>query len=282
MLFNAAKTVLVLLLISGCSDDTVSTNVTPGEPGVTPGGPGVTPSGPDILATHNFNDGTFGPYTLSFNQDIDIVDDPTGSGRGKVARMHYKGVDQDRNRALVYTKVTAIGQDMFFKGDFYIPANASTTNISRKLNYWQSEHWGSAPAFYSVLGMFGSEASNDNNYQKQDQSLDYTNNPVRRPSIGGIAGNGHYTFGVWHTLETQVNLGSKLGARDGIFRQWLDGVLLYEETSKQWTDAAWTADPSTIHFYLYEVGDQVNGYNGVPFDEYRYWDNVSFGRKRIP
>lgn len=241
-----------------------------------------------LLASHNFNDGTLGPYRyLSVPADMDIIDDPTGSGRGKVVRFHYAGVAQDRNRALEFDADTHLGDSLFFKGDFYIPANASTdgSHIARKLMYWQSASWPAVPQFWAIFGVFGNEGQADNNYAKADGTGgDYLSNPIVHPLDRNWTGPGpkNMTFGVWHTIETQVYLGSAPGASDGVFRLWYDGVLLVNQTTKKWTDAAWPVAASNIKFSHYTVGDQVNGQDSVPYDEYRYWDNISFGRKRIP
>ena len=223
-----------------------------------------------LLASSGFEDSTFGPYGHT-STDVDIVNDPTNSGHGKVVRMHYYGTNQDRNRNISFSHNVHLGDTLYFRGDFYIPANAisSIGQISRKLVYWQSANWPYSPQFWSVCGMFGNQASNDNTF-----SGNYTVNPITRP--------GYYTFGVWHRLETEVSLGTSLGASDGVFRMWLDGVLVVDESHKQWTDAAW-ANPSQVMFATFLVGDQTDStISGISYDEYRYWDNISFSTERLP
>jgi hypothetical protein len=98
----------------------------------------------------------------------------------------------------------------------------------------------------------------------------------------------------WYTLETQVSFETSIGAGDGIFRVWLDGVLIYSITDMRLTDPAWIGIPipggnatpyelADCYLRYVYVGEQVNlsGYIQGTFDEYRYWDNVAFSTKRI-
>src|SRR6478752_2972013 len=75
-----------------------------------------------VIASHDFNDGTIGQFFTYSSPgpggELDFPDDPTGSGRGKVARMRYQHfTSPDRNIALQYIHpVTTI----YFKGEFYL------------------------------------------------------------------------------------------------------------------------------------------------------------------
>ena len=87
------------------------------------------------------------------------------------------------------------------------------------------------------------------------------------------------TKGVWHTLETQIKVNSSFSARDGVFRVWLDGALVYDRANMRWSDPLWTEAPNTYKWEVWGIGYQVNSPNA--FDEYRYWDNVTFAKSKI-
>jgi hypothetical protein len=93
----------------------------------------------------------------------------------------------------------------------------------------------------------------------------------------------------WYVVEAELTMESSIGAGDGIYRVWLDGTLIYEITTLRLTDPAWIGQPvvggngvpldiADVYFQHYEVGDQVN-FSGS-FDEYRYWDNVTFSNQK--
>lgn len=120
-----------------------------------------------------------------------------------------------------------------------------------------------------------------------------TSDDVRQVQTFGIAA----VPNTWYRAWMRVNFGSALGSNDGILQVWLDKVtdippggnptLRYSKTNMIWTDAGWvgaTGDsdlswgPNTmlstdIYFERYSVGEQAQG---APFNEDRYWDDVSF------
>lgn len=93
--------------------------------------------------------------------------------------------------------------------------------------------------------------------------------------------------GKWYTLEKQITFNSSPAAVDGAVKIWLNGSLIFEKNGMSFTDPSWASqtwgtsalDWSDVHFNTFLFGDQVNYLKGS-FDEYRYWDNVTFSTNR--
>ena len=244
-------------------------------------------TGPDA-ASHDFNDGTLGAYINRAATDLDFPFDPTGAGRGKVARFHYQGSNGDVNRSLEFRHVRRYTEPIYFKGDFYIPiADLSTpAAIVRKLIYWQMhKNWGRYPpdggfgTGRTVVVLLGSDLVVDATYNPAP-ATGKTANDVRTAVVAaqGIKGNTWYTLEVYQVMETAI------GRADGVLQVWLDGQLVFSKTDMTWTDPNWLTDttkypvpfdPADIYFKHFLVGNQVNLDQGS-FDEIRYWDNVEF------
>jgi hypothetical protein len=248
------------------------------------------------LAFHNFNDLTIGPYYGESQPgvpgtEIDFVADPTGSGRGGVARLHYHHyTSPDRNVSIVFDHAIAPPTPtVFFGGDVYIDTLA-LSDLGRKLLYWQNytnyTKYGAGSDgganFSSVVGLIGSDLFIDNFHTDHlgngfhDQAAIYANFLPR----------------TWYRLEMQITQESSMGASDGVCKIWLNGALIYSKTTVNWTDAGQAGipllggngtnfDPADAHFQGLEVGEQVNDNNNSAYDEYRYWDNVGFSTSRI-
>ena len=128
------------------------------------------------------------------------------------------------------------------------------------------------------------------------------------PAVGNGTSDTHRTHveglatiapSTWYTLEVFQQLESSIGGADGILRVWLNGTMVFEKTTMQWTDPGWVGatgdytgswsnpgagqgvvmDAADIYSQRFYVGDQFN-WSGV-WDEYRYWDNVAFSTQRI-
>jgi uncharacterized protein YjdB len=229
-----------------------------------------------VLASSSFESGALSPFTYPWDQypnDLTVVSDPTGGGHGKVVRTHYVRDDlsqgYDRNRGLMYEKGDGIGmgQTLFFRGDLNLGApKAGSESGQRKLLYWQPDP--GSPPIWSVLGLYGYSMFVSAGY----------------PDAAGVG-----TFqktqittlqpGRWYHIEYQVTLNSSFSASDGVIRLWVDGALLFEKTNMRWSDPTWTSAPSAMRLRYFLVGDQVN-FDGL-YDEYRYWDNVTFATGRL-
>lgn len=233
--------------------------------------PPLTAADSGILARHDFDDGTLGPFTDPWGEDLDVVEDPTGSGRGKVVRVRYADSSGDRNRGFFYTMPDGIGMgdSIFFRGDVFLAVDSLEGGM-RKLVYWHRDNPTTFPEFSSVLALFGShlEVHHVVLPQTGPARIDVTR------SVATIEG------GRWYTLEAQTTLNSSFVARDGASRIWLDGVLVYERLDLSWSDPEWTASPADQRLRSFGVGYQMQ--SGAAFDEQRYWDNVTFSRSRLP
>jgi uncharacterized protein YjdB len=230
------------------------------------------------LPSHDFEDGTLGPYWNPYGAGMDIVDDPTNSGHGKVARLEYAadGVTRfDDNRAFFPKTEMSIGlgDSIWFRGDFYLPATVNddpSTGAMRKLLYWgwTKDQWHFPHEFDMIITLQGSQVEVTNNaLGPSNLPVDYTYLPT------------YVTKGRWHTIETQLKVNSSFAAQDGTLRIWLDGALIYDRTNMRWTDPLWTDDPATYKWTGWGVGDQMQA--RVPYDEYRYWDNVTYAKTRV-
>ncbi len=266
------------------------------EPTPTPTPP-PTPTPGTVLVAHDFNDGTLGTFgTWAVPKEkVDVIDDPTGSGKGKVARLRYMldGAERpdciqyscDDNTSLVAPLAQHWGETVYFKGEFYFDAAEmmpnGELNYQRKLFYVKShEDWskysaiGGGHRFRLVLGVMGDEFYYNATFEPTPGDSDshriYNYLPL------------HIQAKRWYTLENRLTMESSIGAGDGVWQVWLDGVLLFEKHDLQLTWQGWLSDQALedIYFDSFLVGQQVNR-TGSGFDEYRYWNNITFSRQRI-
>jgi hypothetical protein len=245
------------------------------------------PAPPDLLS-QDFEDGTIGKFDKwGSNESFEVVGDPTGSGRGSVVKLHYKGNDGDDNTSLVYGPRIGFGKNLFFRGEFYISAaDLGGYGVQRKLIYFKShEDWGKyngARKFRTFVKLTGDELGVDAVYEPDTGNLD----KVR--TFDAIAKG--LKPQTWYTLEVQQTTESALGAGDGVLKVWLDGILKFSKTNMRWTDPDWVGkkvpggetvlDESDLYWDTFMVGQQVNVF-GASFDEYRYWNNIAFSTQRI-
>ncbi len=74
----------------------------------------------------------------------------------------------------------------------------------------------------------------------QPNGYNYGNTPIQDQTFGQIGGRGGILYPhIWYCLETEVDLNSVSDTYpgfkpDGVYRQWLDGVLVYERTGMVW------------------------------------------------
>jgi uncharacterized protein YjdB len=237
---------------------------------------------PADMINASFDDGTLGGFGTWGATRVDVVNDPTGSGRGNIARLRYVGSNGDDNTSLIYQPKVGFGRSIFFRGEFYIPVSDNMTdqNVQRKLLYFkQHEDWGKysfgGHKFRTFIKLTGDELGIDAVYEPTDLS-----------QIDAVRTYGAIAYGMkprtWYTLEVQQTTESSIGAKNGILRIWLDGKMIFEKTSMSWSDPTWTKDQAVedIYWDTFMIGQQVNIF-GASFDEYRYWNNVAFSSQRI-
>jgi hypothetical protein len=243
-------------------------------------------------ASHDFNDGTIGPYINQAGADLDFISDPTGSGRGNVARFHYKGGGGDADASLEFRYPRSWSQPLYFKGEFYIPVtDLGATSAIRKLLYWQPhknfEKYtvdGGLATGRTVVLLSASDLIVDATYNPASKTGKSSDDVRTVATLAkGLSGN------TWYRLEMYQQTESAVGRADGVLEIWLDGQLVFNRSNMTWSDPAWIGsldngvpfDGSDIYFERFEVGDQVN-WNEGGFDEYRYWDNVQFSTQAPP
>ena len=248
----------------------------------------VRPPDPPDMVSHDFEDGKLSGFgTWGAVEAFDVITDPAKSGRGRVVSLRYQGADGDDNTSLVFSKKIGYRETIYFRGEFYIPvASLGDGSVQRKLVYFKShEDWGKyrgGRKFRTVVKLTGDELGVDAVYEPLSGDID----GVR--TYGAIAKG--LTGQTWYTLEVQQTSESKIGAGDGKLRIWLNGVIKFNNNKMQWTDPAWLGepvfeggeplDPDDVYWDTFMVGQQVNTQQGS-FDEYRYWNNVAFSKKRI-
>jgi hypothetical protein len=240
-------------------------------------------------ASHDFNDSTIGPYNNQAGLELDFPSDPTGSGRGNVARFRYQGGNGDVNRSAEFRYPRRWGQPIYFKGEFYLPvADLESHSIVRKLIYWQSHRDfekypvdGGLATGRTVVLLAGSDLVVDATYNPAANS-GKTSDDVRTVATlsRGLQGN------TWYTLEVYQVIESAIGRADGLLQIWLNGQMVFSDATMRWSDPAWVGratrgvpfEASDIYFERFLVGNQVN-WNEGSFDESRYWDNVEFSTR---
>jgi DNA-binding transcriptional regulator/RsmH inhibitor MraZ len=266
---------LAVTFVLGCTDITVPPDAAAETVAAAPAPAPVSASRDSILASHDFRDGKFGPFEPWNPSYVDVVNDPTGAGKGKVVRIHYHNAsteavahNHDAGFALETARI-GLGQSIFFRGEFYLPPGIDRNpELQRKLLYFQ-RGVDALPEFWSVVSLWETGLTVSNGYV-----------PPKGEAVDSTAyGLAKITPGRWHKLETELRLNSTLSAKDGIFRLWLDEKLVYENTKLTWNDPNWRIAPGDQKFRHFRVGEQVNVVGKI--DEYRYWTNVTFATHRI-
>jgi hypothetical protein len=259
-----------------------------------------------VLISHNFDDGTIGLFHGTTGS-IDFPDDPTGSGRGKVARILYAPTLDNRSadKFLNYRTYDAgkirYGRTIWFRGDFYLPTNPlsdpnwTATDI-RKLIDWQGasdDGWTGGGARFT-LGY-----GHDNNTNQPCLSLVVET----RSTINGIEqmpatqlfaqfAQDKVQFEAWHTLEVRLVTNSADGVHDGSLTFWLDNSgpnPTYQSPStlyfinEAWAPAGAAGVPAIgSYFNDFRFGSQLSNNDPEPLNqEYRYWDNITFSKARV-
>lgn len=217
-----------------------------------------------------------------FGSGVDVIPDPTGSGRTNVVRMHYNttSANTDSNVSITTSPYGALtrglGQTMWFQGDVYIDSLLTGT-VQRKLLYWEwsNDTWGFQHQFANVINTFDSQLAISAVYTDQAG--------VSQSAFGAeVPISGHIWFGpsiftpkTWHTVKVQMQLQSTFGTSDGILRLWVDGTKYFDCIDMRWSDPAWPDAPSTYQWVQWQVGQQME-YTVAGNTENRYWGRISY------
>ena len=220
----------------------------------------------------NFSSGAITPpFYDPFGQGRwDVIDDPTGSGRGKIARVLYSvdgSVQVDDNQALLPSPPPFVinpGQQVWFTGDLCIPAGSNMTSaVQRKLIRWGWDGTQPVP-FIATVDLFGTQLT---------IALRMAGNedPSEQNSL-----NFFVAAGDWNTFKIFLQPNSTITATDGILHVWMNGVEIFFRDTMNFTKPAdWAGHSLSEYFWnSWGVGDQIS--TGLAITEYRYWDNISY------
>ena len=233
---------------------------------------------PPNLSFHDFNDGTKGPY--AHTADVDFPDDPTGSGRGKVARMFYNPAQdllQSSNDEYIAYDAGAshlrYGKTIWMKGEFYTPypGTAVKAGHRRKL----IDYWGGGVR----MTLYRADAYNGQ-LRLWLSCVDWMNGSSQETvtEVTGI----NLADDTWHTIEVKMVTNSADNIRDGVVEIYINGAASPNYTRN--TGLGWITEKYSggSYFNFYRAGEQLTSDAGHPlYTEYRYWDNVGFSTSRI-
>ena len=253
--------------------------------------PTPTPVGSTLVYGHDFDDGTlgqFGQWGDHVARPASVVDDPTGSGHGKVVRVDYvhnpaSDASHDVNHSIFYNPnppggdpvSMSWGERVYWRGDLWLPEYpggrpAHPEYDMRKLLYpkFGNPDTGRWSAF--VVGLWG---------RADGSGMDLSLSSGRSENNGyemkyGIA---PISWRTWNTLEVEFQINSR-GKADGWIKIWVNGVLRYERTNLLLFSAQ--ADPSTERIFEFPVGNQEQWESKEKMGDYRLWDNIQFRTSR--
>jgi len=101
----------------------------------------------------------------------------------------------------------------------------------------------------------------------------WVDSPIFNESLGD---------GGWHQLQVRVKMNSSLGAKDGIFSVWLDGVLQYSFNNVPWREAG---SSESIGWNMIGIGGNTTNWFSDPSNQAEQWyaiDNVIVSTKKQP
>lgn len=218
-----------------------------------------------ILASSDFNDGTLGPFRNPWSAGIDFPDDPTGSGRGKVARIRYAPRSGDsQERAFAYMgRRLRYGSTIWMKGEVYLPSGLGSydPNHNRKLLDYQGG--GVRMTLHRRDG------------ELRVSIVDWMNGAERETIAEGT--RIRLSDNQWHGIEVRLTTNSADDRRDGILELFMNGAR--QPTYRRSAGLGWITEKfrGGSYFDTYLVGFQLTIDAGRPaYEESRYWDNVSF------
>jgi hypothetical protein len=253
----------------------------PPAPAPEPPAPPATP--PPGGVSHDFNDGTMGPFVNVWEDGgIDFPNDPTGSGRGKVARMHYSlqqgnpGVQSSDDTDIAYNRSGSrvrYNETIWMRGEVYLPYSGSAihANHNRKLIDFTGAGTG---------GIHTRVTLHRRDMKLYVSIVDWMGGSVRETisEWSGIT----LADDTWHKIEVRLTTNSADKVRDGILEIYMNGssTPAYSRT----TGLGWITEafPGGTFFSYFYLGSQLTvDPNEAVYNEYRYWDNVAFSPSRI-
>ena len=251
------------------------------------------------LAFNDFNNGTKGPYSIW--SDMDFPVDPTGSGRGRVARIYYAPTttNASADRYLEYhvadSSKLRYGRTIWMRGDFYLPYAGSDHKAAdnRKLiDFGGSSNDGWTGGGVRMV------------IHRRESDIHPGKKVLELSASDWMRGNGYEEETVyeetgieinddtWYTIEVKMVTNSADNVRDGVLEIYMNGEATpsyRRSTGLGWiTEAFAPVGPDNIprvgsYFSHFRVGSQLTiHYPSDPlYTEYRYWDNVGFSTTRM-
>lgn len=220
--------------------------------------------------------GYHGPYIDVWGPGLnDFVDDPTGSGRGKVYRQYYAPTESNKSADvyLAYGQVVnplRYGHTIWMKGDFYLPSTAVSgirkATDNRKLIDFGSGGGGAR----LVIHRRQSDFTPDKNVLK------FSANDVM--GTGVVAETAYGETGIeilddrWYTVKLRATMNTADNVRDGSISISIDGVTRFSHNGFGWITESW---PGGSCFNTFRFGSQLSVQSPL-YSEYRYWANVGF------
>jgi hypothetical protein len=239
-------------------------------------------------------EGTPGTFQFLYQAGrFSIVDDPTGSGRGKVGQFFYLPIasnlsdDEVINPSIVSRPVPVFryGYTLWFKGDVYFPSANSSGVIHNHNGRKFLDYKGNG------IRMVLHKLRDDNGgYGTVSEDPANSHSAVHMSIVQYVNGTAQETmdpycgFGLlddtWYTLEVMVKTNSADGVSDGVVEIYINGAATpayRRDTGLHWI----TEVPVATQFDFLMIGSQLTESSSDLFSEYRYWDNVAFSTTRI-
>jgi len=241
--------------------------------------------GSKVIAFHDFNDGTSGPFNYS-GTDVAAIDypaDPTNSGRGKVNRIRYHPSDglssNDINMELNTAHHYRYGETIWFKGDLYIPSTLSDgvtpKTASQNLDTRKLIDYFAAPPMprlilertNGLLKYFVCQIEDDGQFHT-DITWGSTGIPILDDT--------------WYTIEVRFTLNSADGVKDGVLDIYINNASAVPNFHLANGIFPITEKNGGSYFNSFRYGTQTTTYSGeAAYSEYRYWDNVGYSTTRM-
>ena len=266
----------------------------------------------NIVLHANFENRPIGPYAESdlrsdFNvhtlgyrdavqgpnhNSVDIVTDPTNSGRGKVLRtIHRKGFAGESLRAggFRWRADMPPAEEYYFAYDYYVPADwwqplqhkmpgmINGTLLEASHSAIENPTTENLVAFTALMQSHSQAA-----FGRGDRSLaGYTYDKDRvqaydwlntvDPSSEAVSGQYQIPRGQWITIEQHMKVNTN-GQRNGFLKIYINGVLVSDQAHR-WRDASSTRLIDGVWMYSFYGGDLSDPRNKPPRDQYQYYDN---------
>ncbi len=229
-------------------------------------------SGP-VLARSDFDDGRLGPFANAWAADLDFPDDPTGSGRGRVARLTYhprSGGSMERAVSYVHPTRLRYGETIWMRGDVYLPTPRTPGNPAHNRKLLDYQGGGVRMTLHRV----------GPNREVKFSYVDATSGVEREifddPTGIRLADN------TWWTIEVRMTTNSADGVADGELEIYVNGRDTPAYTRR--TGLRWITERfrGGSYFQRFHAGFQLTIDRGTPvYTEERYWDNLAYSRQRV-